>query len=87
MTPHRIEVIDREYAAILAAKTPAERVAMAYAAHQAACSMIRCRVMQLYPDWTDEQRHREFLRRLLGDAAKEYLASLDSNEMGRTAPA
>ena len=33
MTQLRIEVIDREYAAILVAKTPAERVAMAYAAY------------------------------------------------------
>jgi hypothetical protein len=32
----RIEVIDRAYAAILAAKTPAERVAMADSAHRAA---------------------------------------------------
>jgi Rv0078B-related antitoxin len=75
MTQHRIEVIDREYAAILAAKTPAERVAMANAAHRAACIMIRSRVLQLHPEWTDEQRHREFLRRLLGDGANEYLAS------------
>jgi hypothetical protein len=28
MPKHRVEVIDRTYAAILAAKTPAERVAM-----------------------------------------------------------
>ncbi len=28
MTKYRVEVIDRTYAAILAAKTPAERVAM-----------------------------------------------------------
>ena len=46
----RIEVIDRRYAAILAAKTPAER----------------------------EQRHREYLRRLLGDGAARYLASRGS---------
>jgi hypothetical protein len=75
MTQHRIEVIDRDYAAILAAKTPAERVALASAAHQAACSVVRARVLQLHPDWTDEQRHREFLRRVLGDGANEYLAS------------
>ena len=75
MTQHRVEVIDREYAAILAAKTPAERVAMANAAHRAACSMIRNRVMQLHPEWTDSQRHREFLRRLLGDGASGYLAA------------
>jgi Rv0078B-related antitoxin len=75
MTQHRIEVIDRDYAAILAAKTPAERVALASSAHQAACNVVRARVLQLHPDWTDEQRHREFLRRVLGDGANEYLAS------------
>jgi hypothetical protein len=73
----RIEVIDRIYAAILAAKTPAERIAMADSAHRAARIMVESRVRQLYPDWTDEQRHREYLRRLLGNGAARYLASCD----------
>ena len=71
----RIEVIDRDQAAILAAKTPAERVALADSAHRAARMMIQSRVLQLHPEWTDEQRHREFLRRLLGHGADEYLAA------------
>jgi hypothetical protein len=71
----RIEVIDRTYAAILAAKTPAERIAMADSAHRAARIMVESRVRQLYPDWTDEERHREFLRRLLGHGTDRYLAS------------
>jgi hypothetical protein len=74
MQINRIEVIDRAYAALLAAKTPAERVAMADAAHRSARQMICSRVLQLHPDWTEQQRHREFLRRLLGDGANEYLA-------------
>lgn len=65
--PPRIEVIDRTYAAILAAKTPAERVAMTNAAHRTARTILRSRVEQLHPDWTPEERQREFLRRLLGD--------------------
>jgi hypothetical protein len=65
----RIEVIDRAYAAVLAAKTPAERLAAADSAHRAARVMIRSVVQQLHPDWTDEERHREFLRRLLGHGA------------------
>lgn len=65
--PPRIEVIDRTYAAILAAMTPAERVAMANAAHRTARTILRSRVEQLHPDWTAEERQREFLRRLLGD--------------------
>jgi hypothetical protein len=73
--PLRIEVIDRTYAAILAAKSPAERAAMASSAHRTARIMLESRVRQLYPDWTNEQRHREYLRRLLGDGAARYLAS------------
>jgi hypothetical protein len=57
--PLRIEVIDRVYAAVLASKTPAERVTMADAAHRGARTMIQNRLLQLYPEWTDEQRHRE----------------------------
>jgi hypothetical protein len=73
----RVEVIDRAYAAILAAKTPAERIAMADSAHRAARIIIESRVRQLYPDWTDEERHREYLRRFLGNGAARYLASRD----------
>ena len=39
----RIEVIDRTYAAILAAKTPAERAAMANSAHRTARIMVESR--------------------------------------------
>jgi hypothetical protein len=72
--PLRIEVIDRAYAAILAAKTPAERIAMASAAHRTARTLVQSRVLELHADWNSEQRHREFLRRLLGHGADRYLA-------------
>ena len=75
MEPLRIEVIDRAYAAILAAKTPAERIAMANAAHRTARTIVQSRVLQLHADWTSEQRHREYLRRLLGHGADRYLAA------------
>jgi hypothetical protein len=65
----RIEVIDREYAAVLAAKTPAERVAIASAAHRSARIMIDARLRSLFPELSEEHRAREFLRRLLGGAA------------------
>lgn len=74
MEPLRIEVVDRTYAAILAAKTPVERAAMANSAHRTARIMVESRVKELYPELTDEQRHREYLRRLLGDGAARYLA-------------
>ncbi len=75
MGQHRIEAIDRTYAAFLAAKSPADRVAMASSAHRTARMMIRNRILQLHPDWTEEQRQAEFLRRMLGDGANGYLAS------------
>ena len=40
MSRHRVEVIDRTYAAILAAKTPAERVAMIQDCHRSARVII-----------------------------------------------
>jgi hypothetical protein len=73
MSKPRIEVIDRTVAAILASKTPAERVALANSAHKCACIMLKSRIEQLYPDWSPEMKHREFLRRLLGDGATRYL--------------
>jgi hypothetical protein len=63
---HRVEVIDRAYAAILAAKTPAERVAIASNAHESARSMIFSRLDQIMPEAAPEERQREFLRRILG---------------------
>jgi hypothetical protein len=63
---YRIEVIDRTYAAILAAKTPAERVAMMAAAHRSARTMIQARLGQLLPNANPAERRREFLHRLLG---------------------
>jgi hypothetical protein len=68
----RVEAINRHYAAILAAKTPAERIAMAGAAHRTARTMVLSRVRQLYPDWTDEERHREYLWRLSGNGAARF---------------
>lgn len=75
MKEYRVEVIDRTYAAILAAKTPAERVAIADSAHRSARLMLRSRIDQLHPDWSDYEKHREFLRRLLGYGADGYLAA------------
>ncbi len=75
MTRHRVEVIGREFAAILAAKTPAERIEIAAAAHRMARTMLWNRIEQLFPDSTPEERQREFLKRLLGHGADRYLAA------------
>jgi hypothetical protein len=66
---HRVEVIDRAYAALMAIKTPAERVAMAAAAHRSARTIIRARVDQVLPGATPQERQQEFLRRILGRGA------------------
>jgi hypothetical protein len=65
--PLRIEVIDREYAAFLALKTPAERLAMAEYAHRSAQSMVRSRIAELYPNASKDDLQTEFLRRMLGN--------------------
>lgn len=75
MESARIEVIDRVYAAILAAKTPAERVAMADRSHRCARMIVQCRIQQLHPEWTAEEQQNEFLRRILGHGADRYFAS------------
>ena len=66
MPRHRVEVIDRTYAAILAAKTPAERVAIMDSMHRSARRFLADRVGELYPDATLDERRHEYLRRLLG---------------------
>jgi hypothetical protein len=66
MPKHRVEVIDRTYAAILAAKTPAERVAIMDSLHRRARSVLAHRVSELFPAASPETQRREYLRRLLG---------------------
>jgi hypothetical protein len=48
---------------------------MADSANRCARIMIQSRVRQLHPDWTDEERHREFLRKFLGRGSDRYLAA------------
>ena len=66
MPKHRVEVIDRAHAAILAAKTPAERVAIMDSMHRDARRFLAHRVDELFPEATPEKRRHEYLRRLLG---------------------
>ena len=64
----RIEAIDREYAAILAAKTPAERVGMVGEANRMARILAECGVRYLHPDWSDDEVRAEVARRMLHGA-------------------
>jgi hypothetical protein len=63
VTP-RIEVIDRTYAAILAAKTPAERAGMIQDCHTSARIVLAAGERLRHPDWTDEQVARAVAERL-----------------------
>jgi hypothetical protein len=60
-----IEVIDRAYAAILAAKTPAERVGMVAEAHRMARILAEAGARHLHPDWTEAQIRAEATKRLM----------------------
>lgn len=68
MEPLHIEVIDRAYAAILAAKTPAERISMVGEANEMARILAAAGVRYLRPDWSEEQVQAEVARRMLHGA-------------------
>ena len=61
----RIEVIDRDYAAILAAKSPAERVGMVAEAHRMARMLAESGARHLHRDWTESQIQSEVVRRMM----------------------
>lgn len=63
--PKRIEVIDPEVAAILRTKTPAERIAMIFAANRTMRLVIEGRLRTDHPDWSDEEIQAGVARRFL----------------------
>ena len=65
MPKHRVEVIDRTYAAILAAKTPAERVAMMSDCHRFARTVIAAGERMRHPSLTEEELGEIVSRRIL----------------------
>ena len=60
----RSEVMSDEMAAILRAKTPVERLAIANRMWCFARDMIRANLERDHPDWAQEQIQRETARRL-----------------------
>ena len=62
----RIEVIDRTYAAILAAKTPAERAWMIEDCHRSARIVLAAGERVRHPDWS--QRSEEHTSELQSPA-------------------
>ena len=64
----RIEVIDRRYAAILAAKTPAERAWMIGDCHRSARIVLAAGERTRHPTWTEQQVSRAVSKRIVDGA-------------------
>ena len=64
----RIEVIDRKYAAILAAKTPAERAWMIGDCHKSAQIVLAAGERIRHPSWTEQQISRAVSKRIVDGA-------------------
>ncbi|MBI4602643.1 MAG: hypothetical protein HY721_11850 [Planctomycetes bacterium] len=62
--PQNIEAIDDEVAAVLRAKTPAERLRIASGMWRFARTMILSVLRQEHPDWDEPRLQREAARRL-----------------------
>jgi len=66
--PRRIEVLDDEMAAVLRAKTGAERLKIASGLFAAARRMIASQLAAEHPDWGAARIQEETARRLLHGA-------------------
>jgi hypothetical protein len=61
----RVVVIDRVYAVILAAKTPAERAWMIGDCHRSARILLAAGERVRHPNWSDQQVSRAVSKRLV----------------------
>ena len=64
LDPGQIEVVDDAVAEILRRKTPAERLAIAFALWTSTRDMLRVHLKKSHPEWNDEMVNREVARRL-----------------------
>jgi len=64
MSAGRIEIVDRQMAEILAAKTEAERLAIAWGMWRSARRMLTQLLASEHSDWSAEEVQREVSRRL-----------------------
>jgi hypothetical protein len=62
--PVHFEMIDDQMAAVLRAKTPAERIGMVSAANRTARILAAAGVRYLHPDWTETQVLDEVIKRV-----------------------
>jgi hypothetical protein len=63
--PKRIEVVDDAVAEILRRKTPAERIALGFAANRTVRLVVEGGIRSNHPDWDDERVRAEVARRML----------------------
>ena len=63
--PSKIELLDDATVAILRAKTPAERLAMAFECNRTTRLLIADQLRMQHPDWTDGQIQSDVARRML----------------------
>ena len=64
----RIEILDPAIVEILKTKSPAERLAMVFAANRTMRLRLEGHLRTHHPDWDDEQIQREIAKRMLGVA-------------------
>jgi hypothetical protein len=67
--PLNVEVMDDAMAAVLRAKSPAERLAIANGMWRSARRMIEAILRAERPDWSDDRIRREVARRMSHGAA------------------
>jgi hypothetical protein len=65
-----IEVVHPRVAEMLRAKTPAQRLALAWEANRFARELIATALANQHPDWTQSEIQAEVARRMLGGAAR-----------------
>lgn len=65
LDPGQIEVVDDAVADVLRPKTPAERLAMAFACNRTMRLIIEGQVRTRHPDWRDAAVAAEVARRML----------------------
>ncbi len=61
-----VEIVDDSLAAVLRAKSPAEKIQMIGAANRTARILAAAGIRFLHPDWTEDQVHDELVRRVYG---------------------
>jgi Arc/MetJ family transcription regulator len=64
LDPGQIEVVDDAVAEVLRHKTPAEKLALVFAANRTMRLRIEGALRSWHPDWSDELIHREVARRM-----------------------